>query len=125
MARFNKTRKTVENTLPNLKRGKTPKVVTAGRGRVSLSPAEIQKRQQAEGPTFIPNRSLSKTGGKVEENRSPQGKSSGETQIPLPDSVLTHYPPLLERRHPNELSNQCCLVMMTPIGVHDQIPDLD
>ena len=118
MARFNKTRKTVENTLPNLKRGKTPKVVTAGRGRVSLSPAEIQKRQQAEGPAFIPNRTLSKTGGerkrsqstpgsclppnespkgKVGENRSPQGKSSGETQIPLPDSVLTHYHPVREK----------------------------
>ena len=66
-ARFNKTRKTVENTLPNLKRGKTPKVVTAGRGRVSLSPAEIQKRQQAEGRESIPNRTLSKTGGGKKE----------------------------------------------------------
>ena len=71
LARFNKTRKTVENTLPNLKRGNAPKVVTAGRGRVSLSQAEIQRRQQAEGPASISYRTLSEMGGGNNENTVP------------------------------------------------------
>ena len=115
MKRFNKSRKTVENTMPSLKRGKAPKILAAGRGKVSLSPAEIQRRQQADAPASIPNRTLSEMGGEIKRSQSlpaiclppnespegkvggkdsPQGKTSGDNQTPLPDSDLLVPPPV-------------------------------
>jgi hypothetical protein len=73
-ARFKKTTKTVENSMPDLMKKGNQRMVRPRRGRYALSPSEIQRRASS------PNRDLYKKGGEI-------GKSIGmteESDSPLP-----------------------------------------
>ena len=73
-ARFKKTTKTVENSMPDLMKKGNQRMVRPRRGRYALSPSEIQRRMSS------PNRGLYKKGGG-------KGKSIGmteESDSPLP-----------------------------------------
>ena len=119
MSRFNRSRKTVMNTLGGMSGGKAPLIVRPGRGKVALSPAEIQRRSRD-----YPNRTLSQMGGYIERtqsatgksecpNESPgtnvgtnsmsQGQTSGQDQINLPDCDLTESPPVRGTAPPKTL----------------------
>jgi len=85
VARFNRSHKTVENTLGKITgTGKGPKpspVIRPRHGAYALAPAEIQKRMAGESP--IPNRTLYLTGGVYSKPTAAQGVYVPPIQTPI------------------------------------------
>lgn len=113
--RFKKTRKTAENSIPDLMQKGNQRMVRPRRGRYALSPAEIQRR------TTSPNRDLYEMGGGLSKSLGmtdktkppcqspegeiggnakppviPQGETSGGCLIPVVATVLPIPPPICD-----------------------------
>jgi hypothetical protein len=85
VVRFNRSHKTVENTLGKItgtgKGAKPSPVIRPKHGAYALAPAEIQKRMAAE--LQIPNRDLSLTGGVYGKPTAAQGVYVSPIQTPI------------------------------------------
>jgi len=121
--RFQKSSKTVRNTLGSMSNGRHPKIVKPSRGWLALAPAEIQRLQRVSQDSLsyrgpyesggIRERSQSERGfkqcpdlypdrdfGTNETSQSSRsislGHSSGQRQIPFPGCNLDKVPPEMD-----------------------------